>query len=166
MLVTWQRWIETRKPGQALTFTSFEGFALPRAAMEKALANWPDLSGLAARLLAVWDDNGGTWQLDSQTRLHVIAGDARETLPAWQGAADAWYLDGFSPAKNPQMWEAELMAAVATHTRASGTFATYTAAGWVRRNLQVAGFRVEKCKGFAGKRDMSRGHLQTESDRA
>ena len=67
-------------------------------------------------------------------------GDARETLPLWEGSADAWFLDGFSPAKNPELWSPELMAEVGAHTAAGGSAATYTAAGFVRRGLADAGF--------------------------
>jgi tRNA U34 5-methylaminomethyl-2-thiouridine-forming methyltransferase MnmC len=89
----------------------------------------------------------------------VIVGDVRDTLPAWQGRADAWFLDGFSPAKNPEMWGEALMAEVAAHTGAQGSFATYTAAGHVRRALQAAGFQVERRAGFGHKRHMSVGRL-------
>jgi tRNA U34 5-methylaminomethyl-2-thiouridine-forming methyltransferase MnmC len=89
----------------------------------------------------------------------IIIGDARQTLPRWQGQADAWFLDGFSPAKNPELWSADLMAEVARHTAPGGTFATYTAAGHVRRALAAAGFAVERAPGHAGKRHMSRGVL-------
>jgi tRNA U34 5-methylaminomethyl-2-thiouridine-forming methyltransferase MnmC len=86
-------------------------------------------------------------------------GDARETLPQWQGRADAWFLDGFSPAKNPELWSPDLMAEVARHTKPGGTFATYTAAGFVRRGLQAAGFGVERRKGHGHKRHMTAGKL-------
>ena len=92
-----------------------------------------------------------------QVTVEVIQGDARETLPAWQGAADAWFLDGFSPAKNPELWSDALMAEIGHHTAPGGSFATYTAAGHVRRALAAAGFTVERAPGFAGKRHMSRG---------
>ena len=85
--------------------------------------------------------------------------DARVALPLWQGHADAWYLDGFSPAKNPELWGEDLMAAVARHTRPDGTFATYTAAGHVRRALAQAGFTVTRAAGFGTKRHMSTGVL-------
>ena len=91
--------------------------------------------------------------------LTVIAGDARTTLPAWQGRADAWFLDGFSPARNPELWCPALMQNVADHTERGGSFATYSAAGHVRRALRAAGFAVTKAKGFGMKREMSRGHL-------
>jgi tRNA U34 5-methylaminomethyl-2-thiouridine-forming methyltransferase MnmC len=80
--------------------------------------------------------------------------------------ADTWYLDGFSPARNPEMWSEELMQAVASRTCEGGTFATYSAAGWVRRNLRAAGFTVEKRPGHAGKRDMSIGILETGQSRS
>ena len=67
---------------------------------------------------------------------------------------DAWFLDGFAPSKNPDMWSVEIMGAIYEKTRDGGTFATYAAAGFVRRNLQSAGFKVERRKGFAGKREM------------
>ncbi|WP_258087706.1 MnmC family methyltransferase, partial [Xenorhabdus bovienii] len=69
--------------------------------------------------------------------------------------ADAWFLDGFSPAKNPELWDAGLMAQVGAHTKTGGTAATYTAAGFVRRNLADAGFAVTRVKGFGRKRHMT-----------
>ncbi|MBC7142803.1 MAG: tRNA (5-methylaminomethyl-2-thiouridine)(34)-methyltransferase MnmD, partial [Rhodobacteraceae bacterium] len=91
--------------------------------------------------------------------VEIVTGDARETLPRWASVADAWYLDGFSPAKNPELWSEDLMAAVARHTAPGGSFATYSAAGFVRRGLASAGFQVERAKGYGQKRHMSRGIL-------
>jgi tRNA U34 5-methylaminomethyl-2-thiouridine-forming methyltransferase MnmC len=91
--------------------------------------------------------------------VEVIEADARDALPLWQGGADAWYLDGFSPAKNPELWGNELMAEVARHTALHGTFATYTAAGHVRRALAQAGFTVRRAQGYGTKRHMSCGVL-------
>lgn len=91
--------------------------------------------------------------------LRVILGDARDTLPTWDGRADAWYLDGFSPAKNPELWGADLIDEVAAHTAKGGTVATYTAAGFVRRGLTDAGFEIERVQGFGRKRHMTRGVL-------
>ncbi|MEL7093309.1 MAG: tRNA (5-methylaminomethyl-2-thiouridine)(34)-methyltransferase MnmD, partial [Pseudomonadota bacterium] len=92
-------------------------------------------------------------------RVEVISGDARATLPLWHGAADAWFLDGFSPAKNPELWGADLMAQVARHTAPGGTAATYTAAGHVRRGLEAAGFTVTRAPGFGRKRHMTKAVL-------
>ena len=87
-------------------------------------------------------------------------GDARQTLATWTGKADAWFLDGFSPAKNPELWSSDLMAEVARHTAPGGTFATYTAAGHVRRALGEAGFTVTRQPGFGRKRHMTTGILR------
>ncbi len=90
----------------------------------------------------------------------MILGDARETLPAWQGRADAWFLDGFSPAKNPELWGDALMRAVADHTAPGGSAASYTAAGFVRRGLEAAGFSVARRPGFGRKRHMTVARLE------
>jgi tRNA U34 5-methylaminomethyl-2-thiouridine-forming methyltransferase MnmC len=94
--------------------------------------------------------------------VEVIEGDARQTLAAWQGKADAWFLDGFSPAKNPELWDNALLTQVGAHTRKNGTFATYTAAGFVRRALDAAGFDVTRTPGFGRKRHMSQGTLRSQ----
>lgn len=140
--------------------TSFEAFAMSPAQLERAHAAFPALADLSAALRAGWSTGwgGGTIQL-GQLRLTLVAGDVRRTLPDWQGRANAWFLDGFSPAKNPQMWGADLMAQVGRHTATGGSFATYTAAGHVRRALGEAGFAVERAPGFGHKRHMSRGRL-------
>ena len=91
--------------------------------------------------------------------LRVIIGDARTTLPNWTDEADAWFLDGFSPAKNPELWEEGLMKAVGAKTKSGGTFATYTAAGHVRRALADAGFEVQRVPGFGRKRHMTVGRM-------
>ncbi|MDD8023730.1 MAG: tRNA (5-methylaminomethyl-2-thiouridine)(34)-methyltransferase MnmD, partial [Paracoccaceae bacterium] len=111
---------------------------------------------VAAPFLAAWTRGETQFQL-GPIAVDIVIGDARETLPRWDGCADAWYLDGFSPAKNPELWGADLMAAVGTHTAPGGTFATYTAAGFVRRNLAAAGFAVTRAPGHGHKRHMSRG---------
>ena len=92
-----------------------------------------------------------------QVDAEILIGDARDLLPGWDGAADAWFLDGFSPAKNPELWGEALMGEVGAHTAPGGTFATYSAAGHVRRALGAAGFAVTRAPGHAGKRHMSRG---------
>lgn len=139
-------------------FTSFEAFPMSGAEMARALAAFPEARAVADPLIAAWGRGAGRFDL-GQVTVEIIEGDARQTLPAWGGAADAWFLDGFSPAKNPELWGEDLMAEVARHTAPGGTFATYTAAGFVRRGLTAAGFAVTRAPGFAGKRHMSRGVL-------
>ncbi len=156
-LVAGQSWAASAAPGK-LRFTSFEAFPINADDMEKALANFPQFADEAAMLCDAWRSGRTVIELPHVT-LEVVIGDARETLVAWKDKADAWFLDGFSPAKNPQMWEPSLMAAVAQHTKKGGSFATYTAAGAVRRALEAAGFTVDRRKGFAHKRHMSVGQL-------
>lgn len=141
-----------------IRFTSFEAFALPATDIARALTAFPDIADLAKAFLTQWAAGRTTFPL-GHVAVEVIIGDARQTLPAWTGQADAWFLDGFSPAKNPELWGADLMADVARHTAPGGTFATYTAAGHVRRALADAGFAVTRSPGFGTKRHMSRGVL-------
>lgn len=154
--------------GATLTFHSFEAHPMSRTAMARALSAWPDLPGTDA-LMDAWDGLAGdaaTPVRETQwgrTRLVLHTGDALERLAAATAlTADAWFLDGFSPARNPAMWSAGLMRLVAGRTAPGGTFATYTAAGWVRRNLAEAGFIVRKQRGYAGKRDMTCGFFPPE----
>jgi tRNA U34 5-methylaminomethyl-2-thiouridine-forming methyltransferase MnmC len=144
-------------PGQ-LHYTSFEAFPLPAAAIERALQGFADLAPILPDFLRQWSDGATTLHFPNLTAtLHL--GDARHTLPAWTGQADAWFLDGFSPAKNPELWAPSLMTEVARHTVPGGTFATYTAAGHVRRALTEAGFAVTRKPGFGRKRHMTTGRL-------
>ena len=140
--------------GQFL-FTSFEAHLMSASEAEKALTPFADVLPDVATLVANWDDlRAGQVEIGAG-RLQVIAGDARIQVPAWEGKADAWYLDGFSPAKNPEMWTPELLQAVFDKTVSGGTAATYTAAGHVRRALQAAGFEVSRGPGFGRKRHMT-----------
>ena len=140
-------------PGR-LRFTSFEAFPMGRADMARALGAFPELE--AAPLLEQWPARRIVLP---GVEIEIVVGDVRETLPAWEGRADAWFLDGFSPAKNPEMWGAEVMRQVGRHTAPGGTFATYTAAGHVRAALAEAGFVVERVPGHGRKRHMTRGRL-------
>jgi len=139
-----------------IRFTSFEAFPMSVGELARAHAAFPELEPLARRLRDEWPQPRFTL---GTVAAEIIRADAREALPRWHGRADAWFLDGFSPARNPELWGEALMAQVGTHTAPGGTFATYTAAGHVRRALAAAGFTVSRAPGFAGKRHMSRGHL-------
>lgn len=157
---TWRQWIEHRKPGQMLHFVSFEAFPMDGTSIAKAISRWPDLVPLFKRFQDDWTQVGkgeASFDLDVQTRFEIHVGDALGGVSAWSGRADAWYLDGFAPSRNQAMWSQELMKSVFDHTAPGGSFATYTAAGWVRRNLQSAGFDVEKRPGHGFKREMMGG---------
>lgn len=155
-LVTLNAWRAAGIKGQ-LRFTSFEAFPLPMTDLMQAVSVFDDLP------IEVFEESGGrvaSHITGDDFELRIIEGDARETLTPWNGAADAWFLDGFSPAKNPELWGADLMTAVGQHTATGGTVATYTAAGFVRRALACAGFEVERIPGFGRKRHMTRGVLR------
>ena len=154
LLVTWAAWARAGGPGR-LHFTSFEAFPMTPADQARALAAFPDLAALTGQLLAALTSGPGPHALTENLTLHIIQGDARETLPLWEGRADAWFLDGFSPAKNPELWGEDLLAEVALHTKPDGTAATYTAAGHVRRALAAAGFAVTRQAGYGRKRHMT-----------
>lgn len=141
-----------------LRYTSFEAYPMAAPDIARALQAFPEAQAAAGDFLTHWAQGARQFQL-GPIAVTVIVGDARTTLPAWDGRADAWYLDGFSPAKNPELWNEALMAEVAAHTTPGGTFATYTAAGFVRRGLQAAGFTVERHKGHGHKRHMATGKL-------
>lgn len=172
-LVLWQAFDQFRRDNpqarlQRLHFISMEKFPLTAADLAQAQEQWPSLSRLAKQLQQQWP-----MALAGCQRLLLDKG--RVTLDLWFGdvnqlvdkfddtlhrQVDAWFLDGFSPAKTPEMWTPQVFAALARLTRPQGTFATYTAAGFVRRGLTQAGFRVERRKGFAGKREMLAGVLE------
>jgi tRNA U34 5-methylaminomethyl-2-thiouridine-forming methyltransferase MnmC len=154
---TWRQWKLHRGPGQHLHFISFELHPMRRAEIDRALAHWPEIDAERESLAAAWPDMPEaivSLDLDRQTRLSVVCGAALDGVSAAEPGFDAWYLDGFAPSRNGDMWSEELMRLVCEKTAPEGRFATYAAAGFVRRNLMAAGFAVERRKGFAGKREM------------
>ena len=155
MLATLLAFEAASAPGP-LHFTSFEAYPMEADDIARALAAFPEAEAVAGGFLEAWGRGARQFALGA-IEVEVVVGDARETLPGWPGLADAWYLDGFSPAKNPELWGPELMAGVGGHTAPGGSFATYTAAGFVRRGLEAAGFAVERRPGFGRKRHMSVG---------
>lgn len=146
-------------PETPIRYTSFEAYPLTAPDIARALAVFPDALAVAEPFLMAWAQ--GLTRFDvGPIEVQIILGDARETVRTWQVQADAWFLDGFSPAKNPELWSADLMADVARHTAPGGTFATYTAAGHVRRALTEASFDVVRSAGFGRKRHMTTGLLR------
>jgi tRNA U34 5-methylaminomethyl-2-thiouridine-forming methyltransferase MnmC len=155
LLATLHAWRQAGIVGK-LRFTSFEAFPLPVDAAARALAAFPEVASLAQEVLAQW---GRDLIALPEAEVRVIVGDVRATLPQWRGDADAWFLDGFAPARNPEMWDPAVLRAVAGHTRPGGTFATYTAATAVRASLAEAGFSVDRRPGFGRKKHMTAGRL-------
>lgn len=151
--------------GSHLHFISFEKYPLAQADLCKALAAWPELAHLSQPLIEQWPlPASGCHRLifaGGRIRLDLWLGDIKEMLPQVphgpQGLVDAWYLDGFSPAKNPEMWTQALFDGLARLARPSATLSTFTCAGFVRRGLIDAGFAMKKVKGHGSKREMLAG---------
>lgn len=151
--------------GSRLHFISVEKYPLTQADLRKALAAWPELATLSQPLIDQWPlPVSGCHRLlfaDGRIRLDLWFGDIKEMLPQVPhpatGLVDAWYLDGFSPAKNPEMWTQDLFEDLARLARPDATLSTFTCAGFVRRGLIAAGFAMKKVKGHGSKREMLAG---------
>jgi tRNA 5-methylaminomethyl-2-thiouridine biosynthesis bifunctional protein len=168
-LCAWRAFRDSAPVAARLHFVSTELLPLSTADLGRALSLWPELEPLGTQLLVQWDDQPRGWQRfvfdGGRVVLTLLVGDARETLPQLDGLIDAWFLDGFAPSKNPELWTPQLMQAISAHSHAGTTCATYSSAGAVRRALQAAGFRVEKAPGFGPKREMLRGVCQSPASR-
>jgi tRNA U34 5-methylaminomethyl-2-thiouridine-forming methyltransferase MnmC len=163
---TWRQWHTGGAQDAQLQFTSFERYPMQAQDIDRALSHWPEIDRERRALVAAWPSRPtGTLVLDlaEDVRLTVVCGEAEATVPQETAPFDVWFLDGFAPSRNPDMWSQALMQAVFDKTVDSGSFATYAAAGFVRRNLQAAGFSVERRPGFAGKREMLRGFRPTSA---
>ena len=161
-LATMSLWQRESSAGW-LHYVSVEKHPLALPDLEKAQGLWPAFHEFAAALqkhyprllpgfhrivLPQW-----------RSTLTLYFGDVADMLPGLAARVDAWFLDGFAPARNPEMWTSGLYEAMARLSQPSATLATFTSAGHVRRGLQAAGFDVEKVAGFGLKRDMLRGRL-------
>lgn len=155
-LATWEMWRRTRAPGAVLHYVSIEGFPLARDDAARAHAAFPEVADLSARLLTQWPIRAHgpqrLWFADDGFVLTVIHADAQIALDGLTGAFDAWFLDGFAPARNEAMWSAPLMQRLATVSAPDARVASYSVAGSVRRALTEAGFAVQKAPGFGGKK--------------
>jgi tRNA 5-methylaminomethyl-2-thiouridine biosynthesis bifunctional protein len=146
--------------GARLVYCSVERWPLAPQDLRPALALWPALRACADDLLGRWAQAPAAaqaWDFGA-VRLELDIGDVAQALPAWPDAQiDAWFLDGFAPAKNPQMWSDAVLAQVARASRPGATLASYTSAGRVRRGLQAVGFTMRRVPGHGRKRDMLTG---------
>lgn len=156
-LATWRLWQAHRLETGWLHFVSFEGYPLDADDAGQALSVWPELKPLVDQLIARWPIRAKglqqiVWPQERLTlTLHI--GLIEETFAQSGLKADAWFLDGFSPAKNSAMWDEQLWAHVAERCKPGASVATFTVAGAVRRGLSEAGFEVSKQPGFGRKRE-------------
>lgn len=165
-LALWQLW-ETHRPSPTarLHFVSFEAFPLQPEDAVRALDSWAELEELAALMIARWPGPAKgvrrmVWP-DAGVSLTLHQGDIRDTLPSAQFHADAWFLDGFSPAKNEDMWGTWIYPQLAAHSVPGARLGTFTVAGAVRRGLADAGFHVIRQPGHGRKRERLEATLAT-----
>ncbi|MBN8474368.1 bifunctional tRNA (5-methylaminomethyl-2-thiouridine)(34)-methyltransferase MnmD/FAD-dependent 5-carboxymethylaminomethyl-2-thiouridine(34) oxidoreductase MnmC [Sulfuritalea sp.] len=159
-LATWQAWRESQAGGR-LHFVSVEKHPFRRDDLATLLAAYPELAGLAGPLLAQWPPlvpgfhrlhfDGG------RVTLTLLLGDASSLLPQLVAQADALFLDGFAPAKNPGMWAPALLASITRLCRPGATLATWSVAGDLRHTLENLGWTLERRPGFGTKREMLAG---------
>jgi tRNA 5-methylaminomethyl-2-thiouridine biosynthesis bifunctional protein len=165
-LCAWQAFAEHAPQDARLHFVSVEKFPLTQADLQRALALWPELAPYAAQLLAQYRAIHPGFQrllLDGgRVVLTLMVGDVLECLPQLDARVDAWFLDGFAPSKNPEMWTDALFTELARLSAPGATLATFTSAGFVRRGLIAAGFAMVRVKGFGHKREMLAGPFQAQ----
>ncbi|CAM3393547.1 bifunctional tRNA (5-methylaminomethyl-2-thiouridine)(34)-methyltransferase MnmD/FAD-dependent 5-carboxymethylaminomethyl-2-thiouridine(34) oxidoreductase MnmC [Halomonas lysinitropha] len=162
MLCAWACFDAHAPMAARLHLVSTEKFPLRRDDLARALSAWPDLADRAACLVAQWPEAvAGVHRLwlDERVTLDLHLGDTIERLALLDGRVDAWFLDGFAPAKNPEMWRPELFETLAARSRPGATLATFTCAGVVKRGLAAAGFRWRKVPGIGRKREMLAGEI-------
>ncbi len=159
-LLAAQRFLQQAPQSARLHLVSVEKHPLRRDDLQNALSHWPELVALAETLLNEYPaPTPGLHRLQLHPRisLTLLYGDAEQLWPLFNHPVDAWFLDGFAPACNPDMWQPALFGQLARLSHPGTTLATFTAAGFVRRGLQEAGFKIEKRKGFGHKRHMLTG---------
>ncbi len=155
-------------PLKRLYFTSFEKYPLPLDALQQAHLAYPQFSHLAQHLQQNWlNPIQGCYRFHfDETTLDLWFGDVAENLPQlgdyMNSKIDAWFLDGFAPSKNPDMWNEQLYQQMFRFTKLQGSFATFTAASAVRKGLENAGFNIKKRKGFGKKRECLSGQKTQE----
>ncbi|CAG8867477.1 tRNA 5-methylaminomethyl-2-thiouridine biosynthesis bifunctional protein MnmC [Pseudomonas fluorescens] len=165
----WQLFAELAPATARLHFVSVEKYPLSRSDLQRALQLWPDLAPLTSQLLEQYVAVHPGFQQFSlaqdRVRLTLMVGDVLDQLPQLDARIDAWFLDGFAPAKNPDMWTPELFAQIARLSRPGTTLGTFTSTGWVRRSLMAAGFVMRRVPGIGKKWEVMGGVFQGEASR-
>jgi tRNA 5-methylaminomethyl-2-thiouridine biosynthesis bifunctional protein len=163
-LAAWQAFREHASADARLHFVSTEKHPFLRADLEQVHSAWPEFGELSAALLVNYPPlQSGFHRLrfdGGKVALTLLFGDALETLRELEASVDAFFLDGFAPSRNPEMWSAELFAELRRLAAPGATAATYSVAGGVRQGLARAGFAVEKRQGFGRKREMLLGRVE------
>jgi tRNA 5-methylaminomethyl-2-thiouridine biosynthesis bifunctional protein len=162
-LCAWQVFEQHAPVDARLHFVSVEKYPLSPPDLQRALTLWPELKVFADQLLAQYVAIHQGFQrltlANGRVTLTLMIGDALEQLPQLDAQIDAWFLDGFAPAKNPDMWTAELFVELARLTAPGSTISTFTSTGWVRRLLNAAGFKMKRTPGIGHKWEILRGEF-------
>ncbi len=156
VLATWDLWRKHRQASQTLHFITTEAFLMGAEHAANAHVHWPELADLSRQLLARWPvrafGSQRIWFQEDGFCLTILIGPALRSLQAMDFRADAWFLDGFAPSRNEDMWSPELLEEVARLCAPGARVATYSVAGAVRRSLEASGFQVSRRPGFGSKR--------------
>lgn len=163
-LAAWQLWDQSASPSAFLHYVSCEKYPLSAADLQRAHRLWPELRPWAEALQAQYTDLAPGWQhfvlAQGRVTLTLLIGDMLDTLPQLDAQVDAWFLDGFAPAKNPAMWQPALYQQMARLSHPGTTVATFTSVGEVRRGLVASGFGMHKVPGHRYKRHMLAGEFK------
>lgn len=168
-LTAWQMWDETHARSAAplahLHFISVEKYPFDAVQLQQALSAWPELADYAKRLITAWPQRvKGFHRLEfGSVTLTLIHDDVKSALDGIDAQVNAWFLDGFSPEKNPAMWSADIMQTVKALCAPNARLATFTVAGAVRAALREAEFTVEKKPGFGRKRHRLEARCETQN---
>lgn len=152
-------WLKISPSSTHLFFTSFEKHPLPLDDFAQSASNWPELTEAYKELLPLYTElrpGNNILQLPQlRTTLNIVIGDIRDTISSIESSSiDCWFLDGFAPSLNPEMWSDTVINNIARAAKKGSTFGTFTAAGNVRRSMLKHGFEVVKKPGFGKKREM------------
>lgn len=154
----WLKHLAETKQKKCLHYIAIEKYPLSPESISQLLSRYPELKFYSDELLSQYppavEASHSRHLFDSQVIIHFQFMDVLTVLEEGYFNVDAWYLDGFSPSKNRDMWSEEVFLKLAKNSRISATCSTYTAAGFVKRNMQNAGFLVKKVKGYGNKREM------------
>ena len=158
----WKVWHEHAPASWTLHFISLDKFPLSAEQIERALGRWSMLERYTRVLVGQYKPSSSgieNFDLDqNKVRLTIVFEDVIVALKMIKGqglagqGADAIFLNGFAPFKNPDMWSEDVFAGMARLSYAQTTFATFTVAGWVRRGLESQGYTIRKEKGYGTKK--------------
>ena len=168
-LCAWHCFLEHAPATAQLHFVSVEKFPMTKSDLARTLALWPEFAEMAEALVGNYPHNFPGFHRrpfeKGQVKLTLIMDDVHNALPKISPTVNAWFLDGFSPAKNPEMWNTGLFRNVAAKSAPGATYATFTVARMVRMGIKEAGMTMTKVSGFGKKREMIRG-IVTPTDAA